>query len=154
MALRLIGSVPPSPAYPLLRRSSLSTKRLFTTSGATRPPLVETQDVDGIRVLKMNNPKRLNAWTESMLKSIMNETNKAIEDDTVKAVVFTGTGRYYCAGVDLGSTLRPMMPKKLHESIRTMNETVFNTFLTFPKPMVIGRQIFAYLITLCTQQVL
>lgn len=145
MALRLIGSVPPSPAYPLLRRSSLSTKRLFTTSGATRPPLVETQDVDGIRVLKMNNPKRLNAWTESMLKSIMNETNKAIEDDTVKAVVFTGTGRYYCAGVDLGSTLRPMMPKKLHESIRTMNETVFNTFLTFPKPMVIGRPLFPHL---------
>ena len=123
-----------------LSRSIFSPRRcLATASAAQKPPLVLSEDVDGVRVLKMNNPKRLNAWTQSMMKSFMSETDKAIKDDSVKAVVFTGTGRYYCAGVDLGSTLRPMMPKALHETIRTMNESVFNTFLTFPKPMVIGK---------------
>jgi enoyl-CoA hydratase/carnithine racemase len=42
------------------------------------------------------------------------------------------------AGVDLSATLRPMHPKKLYNTIITQNESVFNNFLNFPKPIIIA----------------
>ena len=44
--------------------------------------------------------------------------------------------KYYCAGVDLSGTIKPMHPATLHDVIRTSNQRVFDTFLKFPKPLI------------------
>ena len=41
-------------------------------------------------------------------------------------------------GVNLSSTLKPMYPKKLHGMIVKHNAAVFNTFIEFPKPIIIA----------------
>jgi enoyl-CoA hydratase/carnithine racemase len=64
-----------------------------------------------------------------MMNAIFDEIQAATADDETKAVILAGSGRYYCAGVDLGSTLKPMMPSALHSMIVESNQKLFDTFL-------------------------
>ena len=58
---------------------------------------------DGILTITLNRPDRLNAWTPVMQQELITALEAADADDDVRAVVFTGEGRGYCAGADLGS---------------------------------------------------
>ena len=71
-----------------------------------------------------------------MLQSLRAALAAAAGDASVRAVVLTGADPYYCAGVSLGDTLRPMPPRALREFLRASNEALFETFLDFPKPLL------------------
>ena len=88
--------------------------------------------------LTMNMPKRLNGWTMEMMEAMKVAFKEAEQDDRVKVVIFTGTGRYYCAGVNLGATLKLAHPKVLRSQIIKHNQALFDTFINFPKPLIIA----------------
>jgi Delta3-Delta2-enoyl-CoA isomerase len=71
-----------------------------------------------------------------MLLTLFDAFQAAENDPETKVVVLTGTGKYYCAGVDLSGTIKPMHPAELHNMIKTSNQKVFDTFLKFPKPII------------------
>ena len=58
---------------------------------------------DGIALITLNRPEKLNAITDEMLAHFSNATNEAIMDDSVRAVVITGSGRAFCAGTDVSA---------------------------------------------------
>lgn len=93
---------------------------------------------NGVLTLLMNKPKKLNGWTSEMMAAFAIGFEKAALNPQVKVVVFTGTGDYYSAGVNLGGTLKLMAPKKLHRLIVEHNESLFEQFLAFPKPILIA----------------
>jgi len=56
---------------------------------------------DGAMWITLNRPEALNAITPDVVSGIDAAIERAASDDTVKAVVLTGTGRAFCAGADL-----------------------------------------------------
>ena len=56
---------------------------------------------DGIAVLTLNRPDRLNAMSGSMLDGLLEALPRLAEDAEVGAVVLTGAGRGFCAGGDV-----------------------------------------------------
>src|SRR3984885_15014499 len=56
---------------------------------------------DGVLTITLNRPDRLNAWTQRMASELHAALDRADADDDVRAVIFTGAGRAYCAGADL-----------------------------------------------------
>ena len=56
---------------------------------------------DGILTLTLNLPDQLNAFTLEMARELVEAFNRASEDDAVGAIVVTGAGRAFCAGMDL-----------------------------------------------------
>lgn len=54
-----------------------------------------------ILTLTLNRPDALNSFTVEMAHELIAAFNKASEDDTVRAIVVTGAGRAFCAGMDL-----------------------------------------------------
>jgi enoyl-CoA hydratase/carnithine racemase len=57
---------------------------------------------DGVLVLTLNRPDRLNAFNVEMANELEAAFRRASDDDSVAAVVVTGAGRAFCAGMDLG----------------------------------------------------
>jgi 2-(1,2-epoxy-1,2-dihydrophenyl)acetyl-CoA isomerase len=66
---------------------------------ADQPLHIERQD--RIAVLTMSRPDRLNALNVELRESLMRTCHELRQDDSVWAVVLTGAGRGFCAGVDL-----------------------------------------------------
>jgi enoyl-CoA hydratase/carnithine racemase len=56
---------------------------------------------DGILTLTLDRPDQLNAFTVTMADELVDAYDRASADDDVAAVVVTGRGRAFCAGMDL-----------------------------------------------------
>ncbi len=59
------------------------------------------QIADRILTLTLNRPDRLNAFTVTMCEELVDAFDRASDDDQIGAVVVTGAGRAFCAGMDL-----------------------------------------------------
>lgn len=66
----------------------------------SRPLLVETSPA-GVRTLTLNRPDRLNAVNPALAEALPLAMADAAQDDAVRVVVITGSGRGFCAGLDL-----------------------------------------------------
>ncbi len=58
-------------------------------------------DADGILTLTLNRPDHMNAFTVEMANELVAAFTRINTDDGVRAVVVTGAGRAFCAGMDL-----------------------------------------------------
>ena len=56
---------------------------------------------DGVLTLTLDRPDQLNAFTVTMAEELVAAFERASADDDVGAVVVTGRGRAFCAGMDL-----------------------------------------------------
>lgn len=56
---------------------------------------------DGVLLLTLNRPEQLNAFTVEMANELVDAFTKASDDDAVRAIVVTGAGKAFCAGMDL-----------------------------------------------------
>ncbi|MFQ5416131.1 MAG: enoyl-CoA hydratase/isomerase family protein [Myxococcota bacterium] len=57
--------------------------------------------VDRVATITFNRPDKLNAYTLEMGEEAYDAFTRSRDDDSVGAIVFTGAGRGFCAGVDL-----------------------------------------------------
>ena len=63
-------------------------------------------DVDGaVATITLNAPHRMNTISRPMLEGLAELLVRANEDPDVRVVILTATGRAFCAGLDLKSTL-------------------------------------------------
>ncbi|KAK9665156.1 hypothetical protein RND81_14G094000 [Saponaria officinalis] len=62
-----------------------------------------TREPAGIAHVTLNRPKSLNALTKPMLTQMARAFRSLDSDDTVKVIIVSGSGRAFCAGVDLMS---------------------------------------------------
>lgn len=56
---------------------------------------------DQILTLTLNRPDQMNSFTLEMHEELVHAFNRASDDDAVSAIVVTGAGRAFCAGMDL-----------------------------------------------------
>ena len=94
--------------------------------------MIERQDHDGIRVLRLAHGK-VSAMDIELGEAFTAEL-RAAEDDPVRGVVVTGTGSSFSAGVDLFRLIKdgPDYAKRFLPVLDTM----LREALTFPKPLV------------------
>lgn len=57
----------------------------------------------GIATLTLNRPNQLNAFTVKMSRELILAFDKLDSDDSVRAIIVTGSGRAFCAGMDLSA---------------------------------------------------
>jgi enoyl-CoA hydratase/carnithine racemase len=58
---------------------------------------------DQILTITLNRPEKLNAFTATMQRELIDAFDRADKDDGVRAIIVTGAGRAFCAGADLSS---------------------------------------------------
>ena len=56
---------------------------------------------ESILTLTLNRPEHMNAFTVEMSEELIHAFNRASDEDEVRAIVVTGAGKAFCAGMDL-----------------------------------------------------
>ena len=98
---------------------------------ADEPELLIADD-GPVRILTLNRPHRLNAFTSDGYFGLSAALDAAALDDGIRVVLIRGAGRAYCAGVDLVALGEATDPTAFSRGIRA----VVMSLVTFPKPLV------------------
>jgi enoyl-CoA hydratase len=64
-------------------------------------PQVIVEREDNVMVLTLNRPKRMNAFTGTMLVTLVESYAEAAADDRVRCIILTGAGGNFSSGADL-----------------------------------------------------
>jgi enoyl-CoA hydratase/carnithine racemase len=72
-------------------------------TSSTFETLQVSVDDDGIATLTLHRPEALNAFTVTMATELERFFLAAADDDDIRAIVVTGAGRAFCAGMDLSA---------------------------------------------------
>ena len=104
-----------------------------------------TQDLleaikDGVALLTLNRPERLNALSGPMLDAMLEALPRLADDPSVGVVVITGAGRGFCAGGDVkamaeGQELGGVTLEEKAQSLRSRME-VSRWLHEMPKPTI------------------
>ena len=78
---------------------------------------------DRVLTITLNRPERLNAFTVQMAEDLIAAFNRASDDDAVGAIIVTGAGRAFCAGMDLSREGNVFgLNEALHPSLDELHE--------------------------------
>jgi enoyl-CoA hydratase/carnithine racemase len=62
-----------------------------------------TVDDDGVATLTLDRPEAMNSFTVTMARELERFFREAADDDSIRAIVVTGSGKAFCAGMDLSA---------------------------------------------------
>ena len=97
------------------------------------------QQQDGVLVLTLNRPDKLNAFDDALSYALIEALKKAEKDSKVRCLLLTGAGRGFCAGQDLNSRAvsnAGEQPPSLGDSIRKRYAPIVLKLRTMEKPVV------------------
>ena len=57
-----------------------------------------TPGPEGVRIIALNRPESLNAMNRALIDDVARAFDDANADPATRAIVFTGTGKAFCAG--------------------------------------------------------
>jgi methylglutaconyl-CoA hydratase len=99
--------------------------------------LVPSEDRGAVRVLRLNRPEVRNALSADLQEALLGALETARDDTNVRALVLTGAGKAFCAGLDLAG-LRAISQSSAEENRRDSSRfaRLLETLYTFPKPVV------------------
>ncbi len=90
-----------------------------------------------VRILTLNRPERLNAWNNGMMNELRDAVEKANADPEVSSLVFTGAGRAYCSGADIGGWAQQIAGGGAAQGSATLGEDNWVAFMArMPKPTI------------------
>jgi enoyl-CoA hydratase/carnithine racemase len=93
---------------------------------------VSVEDHDSVRVLVLDRPTKLNAFTAEGYRALKARLDAADADPHVAVCVVTGRGRAFSAGVDLDEMSRPGGSAELGVDF----DPLLDCLARFPKPLV------------------
>lgn len=101
--------------------------------------LLEHQ-ANGIAVLRLNRPGRLNAMTRAGMRRLRDLIDEIAADGAIGAVILTGVGRGFCAGLDIaGGDIDPGRGSPDVANLYDLQETFAGTVLSLrrlDKPVI------------------
>jgi enoyl-CoA hydratase/carnithine racemase len=90
---------------------------------------------DGVALLTLNRPDRLNAWTAEMQTLYFDRLEESAEREDVRAIVLTGAGRGFCAGADM-QNLQDLAGGEVDRTNGAQDARPVTFALGIPKPII------------------
>ena len=110
----------------------------MSESTQTTPPVLSSVE-NGIATITLNRPDAMNSLdieTKELLRDIVQEV---ADDDAVRCVVLTGTGRGFCVGQDLKEHIQLLQSGSSDELFTTVERhynPIVTALATMPKPVI------------------
>ena len=71
---------------------------------------ISTQLKNNVLIITLNRPDKFNSFNREMALELQNELDNAENNELVRSIVLTGTGKAFCAGQDLAEAIDPNGP--------------------------------------------
>ena len=89
----------------------------------------------------LNRPNKQNALDRALIRSLQQAFEDLHQERRVRAVILTGSGDTFCAGLDLTEMLATCQEEfpheQWHQDVVALKE-LFETMLRFPKPIIVA----------------
>lgn len=103
------------------------------------PPLVRSHRHGPVGTLIINRPQKRNALSRALLAELAEALGDMHLERSIRAVVLTGAGGAFCAGMDLSEMLdtreQPDAHSAWHRDVRQYQDLLWQ-MLEFPKPII------------------
>lgn len=97
--------------------------------------LLYSVDADGIATITLNRPKQLNALSKAVVSDLEAAFGQANDDDTVRAIILTGSGeKAFAAGADISEFTG--MSSSDGQAFATNGQRVFSAIESSSKPVI------------------
>ncbi|HKP11041.1 MAG TPA: enoyl-CoA hydratase/isomerase family protein [Blastocatellia bacterium] len=103
------------------------------STGIGMPPVLSERQ-GAVLLLTLNRPDKSNSLHPDLVRQLGEALDSAARDDSVNAVVITGAGRSFCAGLDLGLLVSWTAEEKL--SYLGTVTGVFRAIWELPQPVI------------------
>lgn len=88
---------------------------------------IKYEIADGILTITLNRPEKMNAFTVAMCEELVDAFGRASADDAVRAIVVTGAGKAFCAGMDLSVQGNVFgLDESLRPTLEDMDERLYD----------------------------
>jgi enoyl-CoA hydratase/carnithine racemase len=92
---------------------------------------------DGVAIITLDRPAKLNAFDERMIHEIRTIMWAANFDDRVKIIVITGSGRAFCSGRDInGLDYENNLPTRMYRAYVRASHEMMDDFEAIEKPVI------------------
>jgi enoyl-CoA hydratase/carnithine racemase len=92
---------------------------------------------DGIGIVKLNRPEKLNAFDERMIRELRTVIWQANFDDSIRVLIITGVGRAFCAGRDInGLDYENNLTTPQYRAYVRANHELFDDIEAIEKPVI------------------
>jgi enoyl-CoA hydratase/carnithine racemase len=92
---------------------------------------------DGILLITLERPSRLNAFDERMIREMRSVIWKANFDDAIRVIIITGAGRAFCAGRDInGLDYENNLVTSQYRAYVRANHELFDDIEAIEKPVI------------------
>ena len=102
-------------------------------------PVISTLD-GGVLTLRLNRPERLNAMSDRLIEGVLAGIGRARDEQAIRCVLLTGTGRGFCAGADLAGSGLGALGADGKPDLGAVMERLYNPLINairdLPKPVV------------------
>ncbi|MFC0272520.1 enoyl-CoA hydratase-related protein [Metabacillus herbersteinensis] len=96
--------------------------------------LIDVQN--NIMTITLNRPSVLNAFNEQMLEELLKAYKQADENDEVRVVIVTGSGRAFCSGSDLSGGVETFSSEKSADNYRDTGGKLSLQVYNLKKPVI------------------
>jgi enoyl-CoA hydratase len=96
------------------------------------PDLLVSRPVEGVLLVRLNRPERRNALATSVLQWIAAELGQAEKEESVRAVVITGSDRLFAAGADIDE----LSAGSSDDEVSSPRFHAWAQIRAFPKPLI------------------
>ncbi len=77
---------------------------------------------EGVRTITLNRPAALNAMSIELISALADAFEVANADPATRVIIFTGTGRAFCAGADLKERRDHLSPEQLRANTERLQD--------------------------------
>lgn len=100
---------------------------------------VQLDVADGVATLTLARPEAMNSLDVATKEALLDAVRRVADDDAVRCVVLTGSGRAFCVGQDLKEHIQILAGESRDQLFRTVEEhynPMVTALATMPKPVI------------------
>ena len=89
---------------------------------------------DGVATITLNRPDKLNSFNNSMGANLQTVLDHCLDNDEIRCVLLTGSGRGFCAGQDLEEAISGI--SEIEEHVETKYNPIVRKIRALEKPVI------------------